>query len=81
MGEENENERDGVGVAFEVVEMMIRWFGEAFFSSSSSSVCFVNSEFGDNKQKVRNREIEPMRIEFYYLFILLLYSPSWDKQD
>ena len=48
---ENENERDGVGVAFEVVEMMIWWFGEAFFSSSSSSVCFVNSEFGDNNRK------------------------------
>ena len=48
MEEENENERDGVGVAFEVVEMMIWWFGEAFFSSS---VCFVNSEFGDNNRK------------------------------
>lgn len=55
MEEENENERDGVGVAFEVVEMMIWWFGEAFFSSSSSSsVCFVNSEFGDNNRKSEN---------------------------
>lgn len=51
MEEENENERDGVGVAFEVVEMMIWWFGEAFFFFSSSSVCFVNSELGDNNRK------------------------------